>query len=937
MSYGWFDPTLSPVTWFDVAQAKEGWFDPLFLISGIEAKYVASAVGSDYRVVLTRASIGTYWGADGLLHTAPANEPRIDYDPLSGECLGLHIEESRTNLFLWSEDQTIGVWSKSLVTVPASVYAAPTGGSAAFLLLAGTSLGAHYVYQSIPCSAYTTYTLSIFARKATGPVKFLTLLFPSSAFGANILATFDLAAGTYTTANSPVAASIEEFGEWYRCSVTATASATGSMSLQIRISNAATDTLANFTGDGVNGIDIFGAQCEVGSFPSSYLLTEGATVTREADVLRATGTGFSSWYNTAGGTLLVDFLTGRSLSSTRVVTFHAGNPSNDSARVRINSGGQLDAAVLNAGGVESAAPLGPVSALSRYLVASAFATNNFAAACNGGPLATETLGNLATFNALDIGGLGGSEYLNGHIAKFAYYNSRLSDANVQSLSSGKTVTASPSFILDFAAVRSDAGATVSMPAAISNAATANASHAATQVSYGVHTGAATGGATASAVMVFPGAVTEVATSGSVQSAIVTIPATKFEALDAGSTHAVIASFPKAVTEAGAADADADTQMDMPAAVVEAGTGAASAVNTLVTQKTQTEAASAADSGASAMSRQGAVTETSTADLQSIAELVQNSSASELAAAASSHAGQGAYVDQVTEVSTGTATQAAGLLLTGVSSESASAQDQLTLQRISTGAVVEAGVALGIASTGSSGSVNSVESAVAGASAMASSFALVEMQAQAIATETAAVYVIRAASLQESVTAIDAATGIAVLTLAHPEVGSSATAAGATRIQNAGSTEAGSAAATHTAGRFLEGEQDASSNAQDSFSVDNSLNEGVSEYGSATDFFTDFTVLTAYGFFAGEALDSLDNTVTFTDGVGESLSAMDISDAATLIFLSLEGIALAEDVVNGLRIVDASRIEKIASAAGVRLDISTGRMVKDLNSKLVMSL
>lgn len=51
----------------------------------------------DPRITFTRASSGTYFNSQGVLTTAAANVPRIDFDPATGRCLGLLIEEGRTN------------------------------------------------------------------------------------------------------------------------------------------------------------------------------------------------------------------------------------------------------------------------------------------------------------------------------------------------------------------------------------------------------------------------------------------------------------------------------------------------------------------------------------------------------------------------------------------------------------------------------------------------------------------------------------------------------------------------------------------------------------------------------------------------------------------------------------------------------------------------
>jgi len=52
----------------------------------------------DPRITFTRASSATYFNSLGVLSTATNNVPRIDYDPVTGACLGLLIEQASTNL-----------------------------------------------------------------------------------------------------------------------------------------------------------------------------------------------------------------------------------------------------------------------------------------------------------------------------------------------------------------------------------------------------------------------------------------------------------------------------------------------------------------------------------------------------------------------------------------------------------------------------------------------------------------------------------------------------------------------------------------------------------------------------------------------------------------------------------------------------------------------
>ena len=53
---------------------------------------------SDIRFGSYRETVGSYIGKDGFIKIGKYKKPRIDHDPLTGECLGLLIENSTTNL-----------------------------------------------------------------------------------------------------------------------------------------------------------------------------------------------------------------------------------------------------------------------------------------------------------------------------------------------------------------------------------------------------------------------------------------------------------------------------------------------------------------------------------------------------------------------------------------------------------------------------------------------------------------------------------------------------------------------------------------------------------------------------------------------------------------------------------------------------------------------
>lgn len=58
---------------------------------------IENVVTSENPISFVRNSPATFYDSSGILRTVSANEPRFDHNPLTGEKLGLLIEESRTN------------------------------------------------------------------------------------------------------------------------------------------------------------------------------------------------------------------------------------------------------------------------------------------------------------------------------------------------------------------------------------------------------------------------------------------------------------------------------------------------------------------------------------------------------------------------------------------------------------------------------------------------------------------------------------------------------------------------------------------------------------------------------------------------------------------------------------------------------------------------
>lgn len=237
----------------------------------------------DPRVSFSRSSDGTYFDAAGVMQTASSNVPRIDHNPTTGAVLGLMAEDQRTNLILRSQEFNNSSWTKSAATVSADASAAPDGTITADKLIESATTGVHYIHvQAGTLAASTTYALSVMA-KAAERSRF-QIGGAAGVWGVSKAATFDIAAGAIVASSWDAAYIVPLQAGWYRCIAIGTTAATQAAAQYFQLPLIASGTTQSYTGDGTSGLYLWGAQLEVGSYPSSYIATTTAAVTRAADV-----------------------------------------------------------------------------------------------------------------------------------------------------------------------------------------------------------------------------------------------------------------------------------------------------------------------------------------------------------------------------------------------------------------------------------------------------------------------------------------------------------------------------------------------------------------------------------------------------------------------------------------------------------------------------
>ena len=185
-------------------------------------------------------------------------------------------EAASTNLYLRSQELSTSPNSDVNLNVSTNSYEAPDGTNTAEYFTSSTNTStSKYLQQNVSIATSTKkHTLSIYVKSKTE--RYLTLQVLDSGYAAWINSTFDLLNGTV---------SYEGYGEssieyisngWYRCSVTAFPSASGTGRIRIKISNTSKSGV---------GLLLWGAQLEKGPL-SSYIPTTSTSASRSSSTLQ---------------------------------------------------------------------------------------------------------------------------------------------------------------------------------------------------------------------------------------------------------------------------------------------------------------------------------------------------------------------------------------------------------------------------------------------------------------------------------------------------------------------------------------------------------------------------------------------------------------------------------------------------------------------------
>lgn len=341
------------------------------------------------------------------------------------ESLGLLVEESRTNLSLNSQDFTVtssAGWQDSSGNGRATLIANtgiddPSGGATASRWASGTTNSNELIYHLLPAelSQGVTYTASCWFRRVsgTGEVAFIV---------------GDNAGGFVTSQLDSV-----PYGTWVRCHFTRTITGdpavdyTGRAYISVYPSGYSSGTPTT--------IDIWGYQMEQGAFPTSYIPTSGAVVTRARDLARVLN--ITDFYNFNEGTYLVEGIVDVTLPvNTYGGIFGIGSGGGNSNFLYYNPTNKYGYYASNTGQSPASSLAKTYTPGTKYKLAGSYNSNGFSASDDGDISSNITTGVLNnTNNGLYIGSnaITGNTFGSQTIAKASYYPKRLTNSQLQTL------------------------------------------------------------------------------------------------------------------------------------------------------------------------------------------------------------------------------------------------------------------------------------------------------------------------------------------------------------------------------------------------------------------------------------------------------------------------------------------------------------------------
>lgn len=208
---------------------------------------------------------------------------------------------SRGNALRWSEAFMDAVWVMGNASKSTSAVAAPDGVGTAFSITENTANSTHYISQVVTTFVSGAgYTFSVFL-KAGGRDQAMVRFIEGSAFATTAYVVVNLTTGAITLTSGASASSIQALpGGWYRVTVTAVASGTGSSTVAVMLMTGGNNT---YLGNGSSGLYAWGAQVDGFGPVNRYIRSQGTPASVIDYTLGAYGAVTTGFAPVGGATL----------------------------------------------------------------------------------------------------------------------------------------------------------------------------------------------------------------------------------------------------------------------------------------------------------------------------------------------------------------------------------------------------------------------------------------------------------------------------------------------------------------------------------------------------------------------------------------------------------------------------------------------------------
>ena len=376
----------------------------------------------------TRATTATRINAQGLIEEVASGENRLNYSLLDGKVVGcphLLLEPSRTNTITHSNDFSQSIYGKINLTITANQGISPDGTQNANLLVPNAAVGNRYLTNNTGSNLKIN---TVFLKKKE--LRYVKVGNSQS----NVLVDLEngtISAGSVSTNNF----TIENYGNgWYRVSCYNTLD----VNLQIQIFIGIDGSGSNIATNGTDGVYIYGFEIQNGSYPTSYIKTNGSAVTRAAETCN--GSGDAATFNDSEGVLFANIAALADDGTYRIISLSNGNVDNSTNIQYSGVSNQIRARIEN-GGLPQADITSTVTSQTLFhKIAVLYKSNQFELWSNGFKVGEDTNGTPPSgINKLSFDRADGINDFYGKTKEIGYYDATLTDSELEYLTSYRSL------------------------------------------------------------------------------------------------------------------------------------------------------------------------------------------------------------------------------------------------------------------------------------------------------------------------------------------------------------------------------------------------------------------------------------------------------------------------------------------------------------------